>query len=92
MIQFFYDGDEYTTRARLEAKYDLPHTTLQSILEDKRLKKLVDKNTFYFLRVQVEHAVEAYIQQQLIVKAAKKKHLMPVPKFERHSFDEHLAA
>lgn len=89
MIQFFYNGDEYTTRARLEAKYNLPHTTLQSILEDKRLKKLVDKNTFYFLRVQVEHAVEAYIQQQLVAKAAKKKHLMPVPKFERRSFDKY---
>jgi hypothetical protein len=91
MIQFFHDGDEYTTRARLEAKYDLPHTTLQSILEDRRLKKLVDKNTFYFLRVQVEHAIEAYIQHQLVAKAAKKKHLLPVPKFERRSFEEHLA-
>jgi len=89
MIQFFNNGDEYTTRTRLEAKYDIPHTTLQYILEDKRLKRLVDKNTFYFLKIQVEHAIEAYIQQQLVAKAAKKKHLLPVPKFERLSFDEH---
>ena len=91
MIQFFNNGDEYTTRTRLEAKYDIPHTTLQYILEDKRLKKLVDGNKFYFLRVQAEHAIEAYIQQQLVAKAAKKKHLLPVPKFERLSFDEHHA-
>lgn len=89
MIQFFHNGEEFTTRARLEAKYDLPHTTLQAILEDKRLKKLVDGNKFYFLKVQVEHAIDSYIQQQLVAKAAKKKHLLPVPRFERHSFDKH---
>ena len=89
MIQFFNNGDEYTTRARLEAKYDLPHTTLQTILEDKRLKRLEDGNKFYFLKVQVEHAIDAYIQQQLVARAAKKNHLLPVPKFERQSFDEH---
>lgn len=91
MIQFFHNGDEYTTRARLEAKYDIPHTTLQFILEDKRLKKLIDGNKFYFLRVQVEYAIEAYIQQQLVARAAKKKHLLSVPKFERLSFDKHQA-
>lgn len=91
MIQFFHNGEEFTTRVRLEAKYDIPHTTLQSILEDKRLKKLIDGNKFYFLKVQVEHAIEAYIQQQLVAKAAKKKHLLPVPKFECRSFDEHWA-
>lgn len=89
MIQFFHNGDEYTTRTRLEAKYDVPHTTLQSILEDKRLKRLEDGNKFYFLRVQVEHAIEAYIQQQLVAKAAKKKHLLPIPKFEHLTFNEH---
>ena len=89
MIQFFYNGDEYTTRTRLEDKYKLAHTTLQSILDDKKLKKIEDLNKFYFLKVQVEHTIEAYIQQQLVAKAAKKKHLLPVPKFERLSFDEH---
>lgn len=91
MIQFFHNGDEYTTRARLEAKYDLPHTTLQTILEDKRLKRLEDGNKFYFLKVQVEYAIDAYIQQQLMAKAAKKNHLLPAPKFEHRSFDEHFA-
>lgn len=89
MIQFFHNGDEFTTRARLEVKYKLPHTTLQTILEDKRLKKIMDGNKFYFLKVQVEHAIDAHVQQQLIAKAAKKKHLLPVPTFECLSFKEH---
>lgn len=75
MIQFFHNGAEYTTRARLEVKFKLPHTTLQAILEDKRLKKIVDGNKFYFLKVQVEQVIEAHVQQQLIAKAAK--HLRP---------------
>jgi predicted transcriptional regulator len=92
MIQFFHNGAEYTTRARLEAKYKLPHTTLQAILEDKRLKKIEDGNKFYFLKVQVEQAIEAYVQQQLIAKAAKKKHPQPVLKFESLlRFAEHQA-
>ena len=90
MIQFFQNGAEYTTRARLEAKYKLPHTTLQNILEDKRLKRIEDGNKFYFLKVQVEQAIEAHVQQQLIAKAAKKKHPLPVPKFESLlRFSEH---
>jgi hypothetical protein len=89
MIQYFYKGAEYTTRARLEDKYDLAHTTLQVILEDKQLEKLVEGNKFYFLKVQVEHAIEMHIQQQLVAKAGKKKHLLPVPKFECLSFCKH---
>ena len=92
MIQFFHNGAEYTTRARLEAKYKLPHTTLQSILEDKRLKHIEDGNKFYFLKVQVEQAIEAYVQKQLIAKAAKKKLPLPVLKFESLlRFSEHQA-
>ena len=92
MIQFFHDGAEYTTRARLEAKYKLPHTTLQTILEDKRLKHVEDGNKYYFLKVQVEQAIEAYIQQQLVAKAAKTKHQPLAPKFEcLRRFSEHQA-
>ena len=92
MIQFFHNGAEYTTRARLEAKYKLPHTSLQTILEDKRLKRIVQGNKFYFLKVQAEQAVEAYVQQQLIAKAAKKKYPLPMPKFESLlRFSEHQA-
>jgi hypothetical protein len=92
MILFFHNGAEYTTRARLEAKYKLPHTTLQSILEDKRLKRIEDGNKFYFLKVQVEQAIDAHVQQQLIAKAAKQKHPLPVPKFESLlRFSEHQA-
>lgn len=91
MIQYFYKGAEYTTRARLEGKYDVPHTTLQVILEDKRLKKLVEGNKFYFLKVQAEQTIEAYFQQQLVAQAAKRDYLLPVPKFECLSFVEHRA-
>ena len=82
MIQFYYNGDEYTTRARLEGKYKLPHTTLQAILESRRLKRIEEGNKFYFLKAQVEQTIEAHIQQQLIAKAARKKHPLPVTKFE----------
>lgn len=92
MIQFFHNGAEYTTRARLEAKYKLPHTTLQTILENKGLKHIKDGNKFYFLKVQVEGTIEAYIQQQLVIKASKKKHPLPVLKFESLlRFSEHQA-
>lgn len=92
MIQFFHNGAEYTTRARLEAKYKLPHTTLQNILEDRKLKHIEDGNKFYFLKVQVEQAIEAHVQQQLVAKAAKKKYPLAVPKFESLlRFAEHQA-
>ena len=64
----------------------------QTILENKRLKHIKDGNKFYFLKVQVEGAIEAYIQQQLVARAAKKKHPPLVPKFEcLLCFAEHQA-
>ena len=91
MIQFYYNGDEYTTRARLEGKYKLPHTTLQAILENRFIKHIEDGNKFYCLKILVETAIEAYIQQQLVAKAAKKKHSLP--KFESLlRFSEHQAS
>lgn len=91
MIQFFHNGNEYTTRTRLEAKYKIAHSTLESILNDKRLERQKDSNKVYYLKVQVENTIEAYIQQRLIAKAAKKKHVLPVPKFEKLSFDDYHA-
>ena len=88
-LQFFVNGEEFTTRTRLEYKYKLPHATIQQILNDAKPLKVKDLNKHYFLRIAAENAIEAYIQQQLVAKAAKKKHLLPVPKFEYRTFDEH---
>ena len=89
MIQFYFNGQEFTTRARLEEKYDIPHTTLQTLLDDRTLKKIVDGNKFYFLKIQAETMIEAYIQKQLLDKAAKKSHLVSAPKFDNYRFNNY---
>ncbi|SET99555.1 hypothetical protein [Hymenobacter actinosclerus] len=61
MIQFFHEGEEYTTRRRLQAKYQLPSTTIQYILENaKEVKRIQETNKHYFHKAQVEHLLDAH--------------------------------
>lgn len=62
MIQFIFNGDEYTTRTRLQAKYDIAHTNLQKLLQTKPIQKTTDGNKFYFLKHEVETLVEEYLK------------------------------
>ena len=64
MLQFIYEGSEYTTRARLLEKYPVPPTTLQYIFErNPQLTKVVDGNKFFYLKSEVEALVVAAIKK-----------------------------
>lgn len=63
MVQYYYDGEEYTTRRRLLAKYNIPHTNLQTLLEREQLTKITDLNKYYFLKAEVERVVEEYLKK-----------------------------
>lgn len=89
MIEFFFNGNEYTTRARLQDKYSIAHTTLQELLEDEKLLKIEDGNKFYFLKSQAELIVATYIQKQLISSAAMKQNISLAPKLEYRKFKDY---
>lgn len=61
MLQYFHDGEEYTTRARLLDIFDLPRPTLQVILRNAHgVKKVQDMNKFYFHKQQVEALLDQH--------------------------------
>lgn len=57
MLQFISNGDEYTTRDRLQKKYPIAPTKPKVLLRTLELAKLLDSNKFHFLKR--EAAVEA---------------------------------
>lgn len=64
MLQFMFNGEEYTTRTRLLEKYYLPSTTLQYLLEkNTQLTKVVYGNKFFYLKSEVESLVEASMKK-----------------------------
>lgn len=63
MLQFIYEGEEYTTRYRLEQKYNITHKKLQVLLQRSELTILKDLNKFYFLKSEVEGLVEASLKK-----------------------------
>ena len=62
MIQYIFNGDEYTTRTRLQVKYDIAHTNLQKLLQTKSIQKIKDGNKFYFFKHEAEMHVEEYLK------------------------------
>lgn len=64
MIQYILNGDEYTTRTRLQVKYDIAHTNLQKLLQTKPIQKATDGNKFYFLKHEAEMLVEEYLKNK----------------------------
>lgn len=63
MIHYFYHGEEYTTRTRLYAKYPISHTTLQELLQRLGLPMVSDANRHYYLKSEVEAAVERHLNR-----------------------------
>ena len=63
MLQFLFEGQEYTTRARLLGTYDITPTSLHYLIARTNPARIVDGNKFYFLKSEVEHVIETYLKK-----------------------------
>jgi nitrogenase subunit NifH len=65
MIQRFYNGEEHTTRHRLQEKYNIPSTNLHLLLTkyQDNIVKVADGNKSYLLKIQAESIIENHYQK-----------------------------
>lgn len=68
MIQYFSNGIEYTTRAKLADRYELSLKggVLQDVLADEKLlaNVIVERNQFYYVKDETELTLEKAIEKK----------------------------